>query len=204
MTVARAFSPQVPSVQFDPLTCLHYPTSEEEIVQLVQYAASNNLQVRVMGSGHSVREAILSTASNAINISLEQYRKVTSNSDGTFTVQAGCCLGLDAPEPWENTFFYQLQQLAQAVPDMGGVTHQAVGGFTTMGCSGARCSTPTPTALSVSPWWMGRAWCARTPEGRIRSSRPCSFPWGSWASPPPSPSSPTMPSTSSGARRATP
>ncbi|WNG19711.1 FAD-binding protein [Cystobacter fuscus] len=136
MTVAREFSPQVPSVPFDPLTSLHYPTSEEEIVQLVQYASANDLQVRVIGSGHSVKEAILSPAPNAINITLEQYRKVTLNPDGTFTVQAGCCLGLDAPAPWESTLFYQMQQHARAVPDMGGVTHQAVGGFTTMGCSG--------------------------------------------------------------------
>ncbi|OJH40727.1 D-arabinono-1,4-lactone oxidase [Cystobacter ferrugineus] len=136
MTVARELSPQVPSIQFDSQTGLHHPTSEEEIIQLVQYANTNNLPVRVIGSGHSVKEAILSTAPNAINMSLDQYRKVTFNSDGTVTVQAGCYLGLDAPQPWENTFFYQLSMNGQASPDMGGITHQAVGGFTTMGCSG--------------------------------------------------------------------
>lgn len=136
MSVTRESLSQVPSIRFDSLTYLHYPKTEQELVQLVQQAASNNLPLRVIGSGHSVREAILSTAPNAINISLDEYQGVTFNKDGTVTVQAGCLLGLDAPGPWEKTFFYQLEQKGLAVPDMGGVTHQAVGGFTAMGCSG--------------------------------------------------------------------
>ncbi|HYO57097.1 D-arabinono-1,4-lactone oxidase [Archangium sp.] len=136
MTEARELSSQFPSIQFDPLTCIFHPKSEEEIIQLVQHASSNSLQVRVIGSGHSVQESILSTAQGAINISLDQYRKVTFNEDGTVTVQAGCYLGQHAPEKWENTLFYQLDQKGLAAPDMGGITHQAVGGFTTMGCAG--------------------------------------------------------------------
>ncbi|WP_224369072.1 D-arabinono-1,4-lactone oxidase [Hyalangium versicolor] len=136
MSTAREFSQQVASVQFDASTGLYHPKSEQDIIQLVQNAAANNLPVRVIGSGHSVQASILSTQSNAINMSLDQYRNVTFNGDGTVTVQAGCYLGLNAPEPWENTFFYQLEQKGLAAPDMGGITHQAVGGFTTMGCSG--------------------------------------------------------------------
>ncbi|HYH99371.1 D-arabinono-1,4-lactone oxidase [Hyalangium sp.] len=136
MSVTRDPSQQVLSIPSDSLTAVHHPTSEQEIIQLVQRAASNHLPVRVIGSGHSVAESILSPVPDAINISLDQYREVTFNEDGTVTVQAGCYLGLKAPEKWENTFFYQLDQKGLAAPDMGGITHQAVGGFTTMGCSG--------------------------------------------------------------------
>jgi hypothetical protein len=136
MTEARDLSSQFPSIQYDPLTCIFHPKSEAEIVQLVQYASTHNLQVRVIGSGHSVGKSILSTAQWAINISLDQYRAVTFNEDGTVTVQAGCYLGQNAPAKWEDTLFYQLEQKGLAAPDMGGITHQAVGGFTTMGCSG--------------------------------------------------------------------
>ncbi|QRN98342.1 FAD-binding protein [Archangium violaceum] len=136
MTEARDLSSQFPSIQYDSLTCIFHPQSEAEIVQLVQYASAHDLQFRVIGSGHSVVKSILSTAQGAINISLDQYRAVTFNDDGTVTVQAGCFLGRNAPAPWENTLFYQLEQKGLAAPDMGGITHQAVGGFTTMGCSG--------------------------------------------------------------------
>ncbi|WNG52118.1 FAD-binding protein [Archangium minus] len=136
MTVARELSPQFLSIQHDPLTGLYHPKSEADIVQLVQYALANNCAVRVIGAGHSVKESILSVAPRAINMSLDEYREVTFNKDGTVTVQAGCYLGQHAPKPWEDTLFYHLEQKGLAVPDMGGITHQAVGGFTTMGCSG--------------------------------------------------------------------
>ncbi|HYO70519.1 MAG TPA: FAD-binding protein, partial [Archangium sp.] len=136
MTVATEISPQFSSIQFDPLACVYHPRSEGEIIQLVQYASARSLPVRVIGSGHSVQESILSTAQGALNMSLDQYRTVTFNDDGTVTVQAGCYLGQQAPTQWENTLFYQLEQKGLAAPDMGGITHQAVGGFTTMGCSG--------------------------------------------------------------------
>ena len=136
MTVTTDLSSQFPSIQYDPLTCLFHPKSEAEIVQLVQYAYAHNHQVRVIGAGHSVQKTILSTAQWAINMSLDQYRKVTINDDKTVTVQAGCYLGQQAPLPWEDTLFYQLEKNGLAAPDMGGITHQAVGGFTTMGCAG--------------------------------------------------------------------
>ncbi|QRK11169.1 FAD-binding protein [Archangium violaceum] len=136
MTVARELSSRLPSIQQDQQTGLYHPKSEEEIAQLVQLALANQSVARVIGSGHSVLAAIAADSLYSVVMSLDQYRGVTFNADGTVTVQAGCYLGQNAPGPWEDTLFYQLEQKGLAVPDMGGITHQAVGGFSVMGCSG--------------------------------------------------------------------
>ena len=133
-------SPSVPSqnapLPRDDRDHLFHPRSEEELCQLVRFASDHGLPVRVIGSGHSVTASILSPRLDAINLSLDHYKEVTFNADGTVTVQAGCFLGQHAPDAWENTLFAKLEHKGLAVPDMGGITHQAVGGFTTMGCAG--------------------------------------------------------------------
>lgn len=57
------------------------------------------------------------------------------------TVQAGCHLGMDPFDPTgssdiKNSLFYQLDQAGLAVPDMGGIIHQTVGGFLSTGSAG--------------------------------------------------------------------
>jgi hypothetical protein len=57
------------------------------------------------------------------------------------TVQAGCHLGRDPSDPTENSnlqnsLLYQLDQAGLAVPDLGGIIHQTIGGFISTGSSG--------------------------------------------------------------------
>src|SRR6185369_7373823 len=55
--------------------------------------------------------------------------------------QAGCHLGRDPFDPSgtstvENSLFYQLDKAGLAISNVGGITHQTVGGFVSTGASG--------------------------------------------------------------------
>ena len=50
------------------------PSAEDEIVKIVKSAISNNLKVKVVGSGHSCSDILKSDS--GILISLEKYNKV--------------------------------------------------------------------------------------------------------------------------------
>jgi D-arabinono-1,4-lactone oxidase len=54
-------------------------------------------------------------------------------------VNAGCHLGRDPRDPYsslQNSLVYQLNQKGWAVKDLGGITHQTIGGFVATGSSG--------------------------------------------------------------------
>jgi hypothetical protein len=44
---------------------------------------------------------------------------------------------------WEQSLCYALQQRGYALPDLGGISHQSVGGFLSTGSAGGTCKTPT-------------------------------------------------------------
>ncbi|MBS1560202.1 MAG: FAD-binding protein [Bacteroidetes bacterium] len=81
---------------------------------------------------------------NEINILLDRFIDVHFYEEhGKHYVKAcaGCHLGRDPYDPTEtstyfNSLFYQMDQRGFAVPDMGGITHQTVGGFLSTGSSG--------------------------------------------------------------------
>jgi len=81
---------------------------------------------------------------NEVNILLDQFIDVLffeENGKNYVKVCAGCHLGRDPYDPTEtSTYFngllYQMDQRGFAVPDLGGITHQTVGGFLSTGSSG--------------------------------------------------------------------
>lgn len=123
------------------------PESTGDVVSLVKQALSENTEIRVRGSGHSVLQTFSTDVpangnNNAINLMLAKMDAVTfDETTMQVTVQAGCHLGVDPFDPTdistlENSLCYQLWKKGWAVPDLGGITHQAVGGFLSTGSSG--------------------------------------------------------------------
>ncbi len=133
----------------------YHPTSEQEIINLVNYARENKYQVRVRGSGHSMPKAIFTNECNKdhidvrasapdgnnVNIKLDKYTSILSRNGNHVTVQAGIHLGHDPYDPLstlENSLLYQLHHTYElAINDLGGTTHQTVAGFLSTGLSGS-------------------------------------------------------------------
>ncbi len=132
-------------------TGLYHPTTDGEIVELIQYAIANKLQVRVMGAGQSTDGSVYSDGYDPtqppgknINIELDQMRSVdVDESKMQATVGAGCNLGYNPFDPSgisakteENNLFFQLHQKGLAIPNVPDELHQTVGGFISTGSSG--------------------------------------------------------------------
>lgn len=81
---------------------------------------------------------------NEINVLLDRFigaEFFDDNSKHYVRVCAGCHLGRDPYDPtgtstYFNSLFYQMDVRGFGVPDMGGITHQTVGGFLSTGSSG--------------------------------------------------------------------
>ncbi len=125
----------------------YHPSNDEEVRELILYAKENGKKIRVRGSAHSVKDAIYTSADwrkndNGIDIMLDKLREVKiDKKNKTVKVQAGCHLGRDPFDPSGtsnliNSLFFQLDQEGLAVPDMGGIIHQTVGGFISTGSAG--------------------------------------------------------------------
>ena len=133
----------------------YLPSSVSEIQELITIARQQKKQIRVCGSLHSVSAAIYpdqnTAGGDSINVILAKMKQVQIDTNKNIvTVDAGCHLGYDpfdivASGPmdiiqyastWENSLFKQLYDAHYAVPDMGGITHQTVGGFLSTGSSG--------------------------------------------------------------------
>ncbi|MFL5808134.1 MAG: hypothetical protein ACJ749_01355, partial [Flavisolibacter sp.] len=121
---------------------LYHPANEDEIIELVQYARLNRLEVRVRGAAQSVRNSIFAdgykgnnpTATVNINIMLDQMRVVTFTDNAPIVVvQAGCNLGFDPFDPSNtstetNGLYFQLLNKGLAIPNVSDAIHQTVGG----------------------------------------------------------------------------
>ncbi|CAG8514770.1 16389_t:CDS:2 [Dentiscutata heterogama] len=128
-------------------TKIEYPTDEAEIQRTIKEAYEDgNTIVRVIGSGHSVPEAILDVSDISGKkkirfLCLEKYHGVEIDyKNHTATVKAGTHLNRD-PEDIENStlqnsFNYIIDQAGYALPDLGGIAHQTVGGFISTGSAG--------------------------------------------------------------------
>ena len=123
----------------------YHPENDDQIRDLLLYAVENGLKVRVRGSGHSVRDSIYTgnrKTNNGIDIILDRMTAVSiDRGKKQVTVQTGCHLGRDPFDLAEssdikNSLFYQLDQAGLALPDMGGIIHQTVGGFLSTGSAG--------------------------------------------------------------------
>ncbi len=127
----------------------YHPANEDEVKELILLANERKMKIRVRGSGHSVAGAIYTSNfkrgekdTGGIDLMLDKMLAVKiDKSKKQVTVEAGCHLGRDPYDPsgtsnWINSLFYQINQAGLAVPDMGGIIHQAVGGFVSTGSAG--------------------------------------------------------------------
>lgn len=133
---------------------IYHPAAESEIIELIQYAVAQQLQIRILGSGDSVRKmlnnpsadtsVISSTEKKPLLVQLNLFRKVEiDKSKLQVTVGAGCNLGFDPYDPSEtseeddaNNFYQQLQQNGLAIANVPASLHQTVSGFMITGSSG--------------------------------------------------------------------
>jgi FAD/FMN-containing dehydrogenase len=118
-----------------------HPGTESELVALVRTARATGRKLRVRGAMHSVTAAIV--VDDGINVQLDRYTKVGQwhevGGRMRVTAEAGCHLGRDPNDPlstWDNSLLQQLDRRGFGLPDLGGITHQTVGGFLSTGSTG--------------------------------------------------------------------
>lgn len=135
----------------------YHPTTEEQIIALVEQARAQKLKIRCRGAAHSVAWAIYTDAKGIrngvseqdppkgdnLNVMLDQYNHLTwiDEANGIVEVEAGIHLGYDPEDPThtstlENSLLYQAFKKGWALSDLGGITHQTVGGFLSTGSAG--------------------------------------------------------------------
>jgi D-arabinono-1,4-lactone oxidase/FAD binding domain len=126
-----------------------HPQSESEIIEVIQYAKANHVEVRVTGAGWSIANASKTDAFGQttpgrpanINLMLDQMSAVTVDANGLATVGGGCNLGYNPFDEANvstptNNLFYQLNQQGWAIPNAPDSTHQTIAGFISTGSSG--------------------------------------------------------------------
>jgi hypothetical protein len=142
----------IETILIDGLT-YYLPKNTDEIKDLMIYAKDSNLKIAMRGAAHSF--PLIPTQeqqSDNLFISLGYLNNVTLDKDtGLVTAGAGCHLGYDPFDPLKlstivNSLNYQLDPVGEngrrpgsggwALPDLGGISHQTVGGFTATGSSG--------------------------------------------------------------------
>ncbi len=135
----------------------YHPNSEADISNLIKYAVNNKLKVRVRGATHSVAWAIYSdqgfqpnstTIQQApgggnINIMMDRMNKFTwiDEEKGVAEVEAGIHIGVDPYDPSDesnlnNSLLLQAADKGWTLSDLGGITHQTIGGFLSTGSAG--------------------------------------------------------------------
>src|SRR6185436_622675 len=80
-----------------------------------------------------------------IDVRLDRYAKIIGWDEAKkqVTVQAGMHLGVDPQDPASNagnSFLQAIHDHGWALPDLGGITHQTVGGFLSTGSMGGTVS----------------------------------------------------------------
>lgn len=119
-----------------------HPETEADIVALVRAARDRGVQLRVRGSLHSVGGAIFTDdGPDHVNVQLDRYNQIVSWDERNLrvTVQAGMHLGVDPQDRDSNkgnSLLYALEKKGWALPDLGGISHQTVGGFLSTGSAG--------------------------------------------------------------------
>jgi hypothetical protein len=139
----------------------YHPATEAQIVALVKKAYAEDLQLRCRGASHSIAWAIYTDPGAGydpvpnkvseqhapqgpnINVMLDQYNTLTwcDEENGIVEVEAGIHLGYDPEDPTHtstlrNSLLYQAFEKGWTLEDLGGITHQTVGGFLSTGSSG--------------------------------------------------------------------
>lgn len=161
----------------------YHPENEEQVVALVKHAAENKLQIRVRGASHSTAWSIFTdpVGGHPENKTLNRRPPAGRNLDlimdrmigiewidaqqGIIEAEAGIHLGVDPYDPvgtstLDNSLLYQLFQQGWGVNDLGGITHQTLGGFTGTGSSGGslKYDLNNVTALRIVDGTGRAAW----------------------------------------------
>lgn len=122
------------------------PENENDVIALVNRAKAEQKIICLRGAAHSFPligslEQESQTDKNIYVMLSKMYKVNIDTNNSTVWVQAGCHLGVDPWDPTgtstnENSLLYQLDQEGLAIADLGGITHQTVGGFLSTGSSG--------------------------------------------------------------------
>jgi len=139
----------------------YHPTSENDIIALVQKAGAENLQIRCRGAAHSLSWAIYTDplpggpelpdevsceqapAGPNLNLMFDKYYGLewSKTADDEIEVEAGIHLGIDPNDPThtstlQNSLLWQILQKGYTLSDLGGISHQTISGFLMTGSSG--------------------------------------------------------------------
>jgi len=122
------------------------PATTGEIAALIDRARREHQHLRVRGATHSVDPGVYADSHNGsgpgFNLLLDWFDRLAIDFTGRgVVVGAGRHLGRDPWDPTGNAtqergLFWCLHQQGLALPDMGGITHQTVGGFLSTGSAG--------------------------------------------------------------------
>ncbi|RCJ29613.1 hypothetical protein A6770_21920 [Nostoc minutum NIES-26] len=120
----HVFQGAVPLYSFYPYVVLH-PTTEEEIVQIIQEAVQQGLKVRAIGSLHSLAPI---PSTDGVCIVLDKYKNLVKIEGSLVTVQAGIKI-------WELNEILAKHNLA--LPILGAIDKQTVSGAISTGTHGS-------------------------------------------------------------------
>ncbi len=122
------------------------PQNTAEVIDLVNEAITKDEIICMRGSAHSfpligTLEKNASGKNYKYIMLSKMYNVAIDQTTGIVKVDAGCHLGLDPWDPTnistlDNSLLYKLNLKGWAIPDLGGITHQTVGGFLSTASSG--------------------------------------------------------------------
>ncbi len=138
------------------------PKTVDELCAHIASAASAGRVLRVVGASHSVPASIAQP--HDIGVSLENLRRVVDYDAerGMIVVEAGMTLGYSPAWPEAQTLSGYLEAKAQAsgagwaLPELGGITHQTVGGFLSTGSQGGSTTYSLGGAIEALEFVDGR------------------------------------------------
>lgn len=121
------------------------PENNKDVLRLVDEAHAAKEVICLRGSAHSfpIIGELERGSGNGTVYRYVMLSKINAAKfiGSTVKVGAGCHLGIDPGDPTgissqENSLLYQLDKRGLALPDLGGISHQSVGGFLSTGSSG--------------------------------------------------------------------
>lgn len=149
----------------------YHPKREDEIVALVRHAVASNLSIRVRGASHSTAWSIFTdpVGGEPQNRTLARHPPSGPNLDlildamialdwideakGIVEVEPGIHLGQDPYDAvgvstLQNGLLFQLFEKGWGLNDLGGITHQTVGGFLATGSAGGSLTYDLDNAIA--------------------------------------------------------
>jgi len=106
---------------------IFYPTKPEDIINIIQYANTNNISVRFAGTGHSWNGL---TSTDGYVVNTDAFKKVLNVNRGRCQVQVECGMKL-------HELFDALHTEGLALPTQGYIAAQSVAGSISTGTHGS-------------------------------------------------------------------